>query len=178
MRSRFSRSNVQIRYSRVIHVAFGDSPGTANVIETMTEVKGNSAKSPVDLPDQLTVECPLFYGEGNQQILVDLKVDTSTECPRVRISSRDADAKRLEAIQAMMAKVQKLLPPEVTVAIGVLDYQPWLYAAPVLGAYPARPPSSVVSAGNGGPAARPLAPCTQPLSFCDWNGFRCRITPL
>ncbi len=130
----------QIRYSRVIHVAFGDSPGTANVIETMTEVKGNSAKSPVDLPDQLTVECPLFYGEGNQQILVDLKVDTSTECPRIRISLRDADAKRLEAIQAMMAKVQKLLPPEVTVAIGVLDYQPWLYAAPVLGAYPGAAP--------------------------------------
>lgn len=97
-----------------------------NGIMVESVIKGNSVTNPIELPDQIVVHCPMFYGTEAVDIAIDLLVDTYDDEVFVRLTSADAEVKRIEQIEGMLGKVADGLP-NATVSLGMVHTVPWAY---------------------------------------------------
>lgn len=140
----------QLRWSKTTTVDSGRGVNPVNAITIQAGVGSVTGSQVVKLPEQLTVKCPMYYGEEAQQISVDVKVDTSTEHPTIQVKSPDADAKSMEAIAAMLKRMREILPTGATVAVGSMHYEPWEYAGTVAPRLPAPAYGGVVFSSHTG----------------------------
>lgn len=116
----------QVRLSKNVTIESGFGQKALNGIMVESVIKGNSVTNPIELPDQIVVHCPMFYGTEAVDIAVDLLVDACGDEVLVNITSADAEVKRIEQIEGMLGKVADGLP-NATVSLGMVHTVPWAY---------------------------------------------------
>jgi len=119
----------QIRVSKNITVQQGVGARSTNGIMCETVIQGQLRNAPVELPDRLAIHCPMFVDTPEVEIVLDLMIDGDGDDVRVRVTSSDAENKRVEMIQHMLEQIQGLLP-KGTVSLGTVDHDQWSYVYP------------------------------------------------
>lgn len=115
----------QVRLCKRVTIESGIGAKALNGVMVETEVSGNSVKARVDLPDDITLTCPIFWGDEPSEIVVDMVV-RADDGVDVKLVSSDADRKRVEAIEGMMgALIEKL--PNAIVTFGAIGHAAWEY---------------------------------------------------
>jgi hypothetical protein len=115
----------QVRLCKRVTVESGIGAKSLNGIMVETEVSGNSVKARVDLPDEIKLCTPIYWGAEPSEIVVDMIV-RANDGVDVKLVSSDADRKRVEAIEGMMGSLVAKLP-EAVVTFGAVDHAPWKY---------------------------------------------------
>jgi hypothetical protein len=130
----------QVKLSRTLRVETGQGRHATNGIMVESHVKGQVADQEVELPEELKVKCPIFWGEAEQEIVVELYVNAAGDgqVPLVELRSPEAEAKRLATIAGIADKMRATLP-KATVAIGQIAYDLWDYIGGVKGGTVAQP---------------------------------------
>jgi hypothetical protein len=117
----------QVRLAKNVTIEEGFGRKSVNGVMVESVVTGNPKMS-VDLPETIGVKCPMFWGQEEMTIEVDVLVDGSGDRVMISLSSADAEAKRIEQIEAMLGAMEADLP-EATVTLGHLDYTDWRYVS-------------------------------------------------
>ena len=116
----------QIKASTEIEAHFG-TPGKGrdaiNGLMVTTRIKGQDQTSPVDLPEFIIIECPLFVGSVARRIEIDLTM-AATEAGAVVVmfTSTALTAAVMEEFNAMLDTLAAKLPEGGVAALGRVSY--------------------------------------------------------
>lgn len=116
----------QVRLSKKVTVEHGVGSGSVNGVMVENEVKGQSSKQPVEIPQQIMIHCPMFWGQEAVDIMIDVLVDPRGEQVYIVLNSADAEAKKVEQIEQMLGDLTAKLPDAV-VTFGEVNTVPWEY---------------------------------------------------
>jgi hypothetical protein len=117
----------QIRLSKHITIQEGTGVKSTNGIVCEMHLQGNDKGRPVDLPESLLIQCPMFVDTEPMGIAMDLMIEIAGgDAINVRMTSSDAHVKRVAMIQKMIAEVKAELP-RATVSLGKVHHGQWSY---------------------------------------------------
>ena len=121
----------QVTASRSITRQAGIGAKSLNGIMIKTTIQGVDQKAaPLDLPETITIAAPIFAGQPPVPIEIDLLLDCSDAdgTATARLTSHDMTIKRIEAFEAMVAKIAAEIKLETAVvALGTGQTEPWDY---------------------------------------------------
>jgi hypothetical protein len=112
----------QIRMAKTVTVAQGVGKKSLNGVMIEVDIGGNKQGHVVDLPESITVECPLFIGSESLEIDIDLLVDEKQDRVIVYATAPDIEAKQVEAFESL---VQVVSQSGVLVGLGVIQHREW-----------------------------------------------------
>ncbi|OQB78736.1 MAG: hypothetical protein BWX88_05101 [Planctomycetes bacterium ADurb.Bin126] len=120
----------QVRAAVNITLQKGRGRKAINGIVMQTEIQGETATDPVDLPDEIIIECPLFVDTPPRKIAIDLLVSVSKDDDGdpnlvVTATSSELAQARMDAFAEMVTTVRSL--EGVVVAMGSPAHRPWAY---------------------------------------------------
>ncbi len=116
----------QVRLSKNVTIDNGIGDGAINGVMVESKIAGQHPSMPLSLPEQIVIHCPMFMEQEAMDITIDLILDGTGNGVIVEPKSSDAEAKRIEAIEAMLHQVHESLP-EATATLGKVKHEPWNY---------------------------------------------------
>lgn len=116
----------QLQASTKMTVARGQGRSAINGVMVETKIQGKTGEAFVELPESLTVRLPLFVGEPEQDIEIDLLIGSQDTSIWVSASAAGVLDAQLQAFTAMADKIREELP-EMTVGLGRVGYGAWKY---------------------------------------------------
>ena len=120
----------QVRASKNVTIEQGfAAKGALNGVMVETTIQGEVRNQPVELPESLTVEMPLFIGDLPTSFAIDIALSSPGNEVIVRLASSDYEVKRIEAFDLMVYRIKNLLAnkPGIVFSTGLPSYQPWQY---------------------------------------------------
>lgn len=116
----------QLQASTKMTVARGQGKGAINGVMVETKIQGKTGEAFVELPESLTVRLPLFVGEPEADIEIDLLIGSQDTSIWVSASAAGVLDAQLQAFTAMADKIRDGLP-EMTVGLGRIAHGAWKY---------------------------------------------------
>lgn len=120
----------QIRLSKNVTVHEGRGAESINgVIVEMKVQGGQMGQVPINLPETITIQCPLFADETEaMEIQVDLSLDVgSDDRVRVQMTSNDLTVKRLRSVRDLRDVLAGQIKSRAIVSLGRVQREPWKY---------------------------------------------------
>lgn len=119
----------QITATTTVELHRGRGKSAVNGLIVKTKIQGQEATNLVELPDSITLECPIFVNTKVQVITIDLTIDVVESGQRVvvALSSGDLAAAKVSAIESMFAAMTALTEKGMTVSLGAPVYGQWEY---------------------------------------------------
>jgi hypothetical protein len=121
----------QVRSASSLTVEKGKGARSINGMMVETTIQGQKDRQYVDLPEKITINVPLFVGEQDELIEVDLLVYQGQNGPADIVVSCTASALEealINSFLAMLDKIGKALK-EVCVSLGEAKHRSWDYLA-------------------------------------------------
>jgi hypothetical protein len=117
----------QVRASEKVTIRRGFGKTAVNGVMCELDIQGEKKNQPVDIPEVITVECPLFVGTDPVTFEIDLQLGMGgpNHSVLVDVSSSDLEVKRLAAFEEMVEKLRKV--EDVLVAMGKVEHARWEY---------------------------------------------------
>ena len=115
----------QIRAAINTTIQKGRGKSSINGIMVETEIQGERNSEPVELPETITIECPLYVGTEPIRIEFDLLVHMSCDEVAVRMSSSQVKAARIDIFMAMIENLRSI--GKLLVGLGQPDHRDWNY---------------------------------------------------
>lgn len=115
----------QIRMSKNVELWQGTGKHSLNGLKVETSIAGTNKTEPVELPDSIVIQSPIYLGTDVVNIEIDLNLNGTIEHGVVvSLAAGDLIEKRAELFEKMLATaVEKL--QKVTVAMGEPNTAPW-----------------------------------------------------
>jgi hypothetical protein len=114
----------QVRMSKNVEINKGIGAKAINGVMVSIEIAGAKKDTAVELPEDITVQCPLFVGSDPQAIELDLLVTEGREGVVVYLTSPVLEERRIQAFESMAAKLVELAPG-LLVGLGRAETKPW-----------------------------------------------------
>jgi hypothetical protein len=124
----------QIKIAKAVTINTGIGKASLNGIMVDTIINGKASSDLLEIPDNLTIEAPMFIGTSPVTLNIDLLVDCPDKTVVVTASSADMAVARIQAIQEMVALLQaalKITQPDMVFALGTPAHTAWNYAKPI-----------------------------------------------
>ena len=116
----------QLQASTKTTVARGQGRTAINGVMCETKIQGKTAEAFVELPDSLTIRLPLFIGEPEQNIEIDLLVGSQDATIWVSASASGVLDAQLRAFSGMADRIREELT-EAVVGLGRVGHGAWKY---------------------------------------------------
>ena len=118
----------QIKMSKAVSVQSGVgnlAKGQRSINSVMVEVTvaGAAKEQPVDLPESITIDVPLFVGTSPQKIEIDLLVTTKGDAVVVYATASDVEEKRIAAFDEMVDQLREITGR--LVGLGSVQHRNW-----------------------------------------------------
>jgi len=115
----------QIRGDVKLQIARGRGNRSVNGVMVETEIQGERKNEPVDLPDTLVIRAPLFVGEDEVEIAVDLLVLADRE-GRVTVTATSPDLQRrvIETFELMVGRISESIDDAI-IGRGMISFKDW-----------------------------------------------------
>lgn len=113
----------QVKMAKTVTVNRGLGKKSLNGVMVQTEIAGKKQDEIVELPDSITIECPVFVGCDPIKIEIDLLVDGSGEDVTVIATAPDLQAKRIEAFEQLIAIIRE--QSGLLVGLGKIAHREW-----------------------------------------------------
>lgn len=113
----------QVKMAKTVTVNRGVGKKSLNGVMVQTEIAGKKQDEIVELPDSITIECPVFVGCDPIKIEIDLLVDGSGEDVTVIATAPDLQAKRIEAFEQLIAIIRE--QSGLLVGLGKIAHREW-----------------------------------------------------
>lgn len=113
----------QVKMSKAIQVSTGAGKKSLNGVIVDIEIAGERKGVPVELPDTIVIEVPIFVGTSAQRIEIDLLVTARGEQVAVTATASDVDVQRIEAFESMVAVIREKTGQ--LVGMGVVRESEW-----------------------------------------------------
>lgn len=120
----------QVRMSRKIELAQGFGAQCLNglMVETAIQGQAGARMEPVELPETLVVECPLYVATAARTMEIDLALEGDVDQGvLVTLSSGDLPVVRVAAFEEMLEIVRREVGDEMTVGLGSPRHGDWRY---------------------------------------------------
>lgn len=116
----------QITAATEVELHRGTGRQAVNGILVKTTIQGKNGEIPVDLPEEIVIQCPLFYGQASEQVALSLDLKTSKEGDEVlaRLSPTDSELAELRSFERMVNEIDVALEP-TTVVMGFQQRGYW-----------------------------------------------------
>ena len=120
----------QIKVAKNIIAQSGQGRQSINGIMIETEINGKLATAGIDIPDSLTILCPVYAGTSPIEMNIDMVVDSDKDHQvTARITCADLALTRIEAFEEMLAAIRGSdIAAGVVVGLGKPDHGVWDYA--------------------------------------------------
>jgi hypothetical protein len=115
----------QIQVSTKIERQIGTGTKSLNGLMVETAIQGRSTTEPIDMPEFVELQVPVFYGAASVTIRVDLGFAVKEGTVTVRLSSASVKEAMLKAFDAFVAQVSDI--ENLLVVNGKLSYCPRAY---------------------------------------------------
>ncbi len=119
----------QIRLSKNVTMQQGIGARSTNGVMVAMTLQGQVKDVPMDLPESLTILCPMFVDTQETAITMDLLVEVSHDDVYIRMSSSDAEVQKVALIQQMLTEVKSELTA-ATISMGTVEHEEWDYVKP------------------------------------------------
>jgi len=105
----------------------GTSTNSVNGIMFETKIQGETQQGAVEIPDTLTLSCPIFVGGDPVPIEVDLTLRADPGSPKIVVSvtAAEIEVRMIEAFEAMVETLRAV--DGITVALGRTGHETWNY---------------------------------------------------
>ena len=114
----------QIRVSKKVEAATGFGAESTNGVMIETKIKGQVQSTVVDLPETISIECPVFMDCEPARMEVSLVVEDAGGV-MVQLISSDVEREKVAATQRMLDKVAGTLA--AVVGLGKVEHGRWSY---------------------------------------------------
>jgi hypothetical protein len=114
----------QIRVSKKVEAAMGFGAESTNGVMVETKIKGQVQNAVIDLPETITIECPIYTESGPARMDVSLILEDD-DGVTVQLISSDVEREKIAATQAMLNKVATTL--DAVVSLGRVEHNEWSY---------------------------------------------------
>lgn len=113
----------QVKMSKAIQMYSGVGKRSLNGVIVDIEIAGEKKGVPVELPETIAIEVPLFVGTSPQRIEIDLLVTNQGEHVVVFSTAADVEAQRIAAFEEMVAKIREATGQ--LVGLGTIAQRAW-----------------------------------------------------
>lgn len=113
----------QIKASKKIEIQQGRGQKALNGVMVLVEINGTKTESPVELPESMVLEVPIFIQSWPARIELDLLVHEKNEQVFVHVSAGDLQAVQAKQFMEDIRKLQELVP-DVNCTFGVVAHEP------------------------------------------------------
>jgi hypothetical protein len=97
----------QVKCSIKTEVQKGFGKKSVNGVMTTFEINGQVQSQPVDLPESITLECPIFVGTPKIKIDLDLVIKGNSNTVVVSLGDSDFQVKRIEAVEDFVKQIRE-----------------------------------------------------------------------
>jgi len=116
-----------IRASTKIVMHKGRGAACLNGVLVETEIQGKSQTDPVDLPDKIVINAPMFADDTEgRDVEFDLLLSTSSAGVTAKLYAGHLDAERTKAFQDAVGQIKGALPGAI-VGLGNVIHDEWKY---------------------------------------------------
>lgn len=117
----------QVKASTKITSEVGTGKNAINGVMCEVNIAGKLNQTPVDLPDSIEIEIPLFIGSEVQRLTIDLLVTTRGTNEVVVIATcSDLVERRLKALDSAIIELREE-HSDLIICYGQLSFAPWRY---------------------------------------------------
>jgi hypothetical protein len=113
----------QVKMAKTVTVNRGVGKKALNGVMVQTEIGGKFQDEIVELPNSISIECPVFVGCDPIKIEIDLLVDGSGEDVNVIATAPDLQAKRIEAFEQLIEIIRE--KSGLLVGLGKIAHREW-----------------------------------------------------
>lgn len=114
----------QVRMSKHVEVQSGFGLTAVNGIMVEHNIEGQKKRQPVQIPESITLECPIYVGTEPRQITVDLTVTAAGDQVVVKASAADLLDAQVAAFEEMLAQLEGVKGQQV---LGRASFGAWSY---------------------------------------------------
>ncbi|MBN1345994.1 MAG: DUF2303 family protein [Phycisphaerae bacterium] len=117
----------QVRASTTVTLHRGRGAKAINGLICETEIKGQRNSEPVDLPETIKLQTPIYVGTDDVEVEADLVLDVvgGGEHVVATLTSADVERAKFEAFETMVAVLQGI--EGAVVSLGSANYVEWTY---------------------------------------------------
>ena len=99
---------------------------TINGVMVTTTISGTSQDVPVEIPDWISIEVPLFVGAGSEEIELDLLVESNrADQIQVSVMSAQIEEKMVASFSQMISKIRDI--EGIQTGLGKVSHGSWKY---------------------------------------------------
>jgi len=121
-----ARDLSQIKVSKKVEMMQGVGTHSINGVMVETAIEGKKGTSPIELPDEITIEAPMYVGCQAVPLIMDVSIESSTEHGvLIRMASPDILTKAGEQFDQFLRAIKAGLGGDCTVALGSAGHQDW-----------------------------------------------------
>ena len=121
-----ARDLSQIKISQKVERMQGLGTKSINGVMVETNIGGAKKASPMELPEDITINVPMYVGCQPVDMTFDVSIDSHEEHGvLIRFSSPDINAKRAQQFDQFVRQIQTGLGSEVVVGLGSIDHDDW-----------------------------------------------------
>jgi hypothetical protein len=113
----------QVKMSKAITMHTGVGKKSLNGVIVDVEIAGEKKGVPVELPETIKIQAPLFVGTSPQAIEIDLLVTNQAESVVVYCTAADVEEQRIMAFEEMVAKIKEATGQ--LVGLGQIAHRDW-----------------------------------------------------
>ncbi len=116
----------QIRVSKKVEAAAGFGAESTNGVMIETKIKGQVQNTVVDLPETISIECPVFMDCEPARMEVSLVIEDAGGV-LVQLISSDVEREKVAATHRVLDKVSSTLA--AVVSLGTVEHGQWSYVS-------------------------------------------------
>lgn len=113
----------QVKMSKAVQMFTGVGKKSLNGVIVDVEIAGERKGMPVELPETIMIDVPLFVGTSPQRIEIDLLVTNKAEHVVVYATAADVEQQRIIAFEEMVGQLRELTG--LLVGLGSVQSRPW-----------------------------------------------------
>lgn len=122
----------QIRVSKDIKVDIGTANGARNGLVCTTRFQGVEHDTPVELPECITIRCPIYYDRPERDIMIDLtpRIGDGGDSCYVLVTSSDLETQKIAEMSEIIAELRKNLEDRdvaIVIGLGRVNHIDWDY---------------------------------------------------
>lgn len=115
----------QVRAASKVTLQKGVGKKSVNGLVVETEIQSDRQAEPVDLPDTLTIRCPLYVGTPAVDLEIDLLTAVIADSVAVIVSSSHVLEAEVEAFAGMVSALGEI--EGIVVGLGRPEHDSWIY---------------------------------------------------
>lgn len=121
-----ARDLSQIKVSKKVEMMQGVGTKSINGIMVETAIEGKKGQTPIELPDEITIETPMYVGCQAVPLIMDVSIESSTEHGvLIRMASPDILTKAVQQFEFFVEAIETKLAGKCTVALGEAGHAEW-----------------------------------------------------